>query len=75
MFDIYPADTPHCAGSTCAFIGRKGRDVLFALRRGIALQLEIDESRAYPVRLVWPLWNIDAMLDDFAVRRAGPGLP
>jgi len=68
-------DMSHCAVNTCLFSGQESHDILNVMRRGTALHLEIDEGRGDPARLVWPLWNIETILDDFAAQRAKRGLP
>lgn len=70
-----PIDVSDCATNTCRFSGEDGRAILAAWRQGSALELVIDEGRDVPAQLSWPLGNINAILDDFAVQRAKRGLP
>jgi hypothetical protein len=70
-----PIDVSGCDTNTCRFSGERGRAILEAWRKGSKLHLEIDEGRAEPARLSWPLENMEIILGDFAAQRAARQLP
>ncbi len=70
-----PLDVSGCRSNTCIFTGDAGRAVLTAWRKGTTLDLELDEGRDALAKLSWPLGNINAILDDFAVQRRARNLP
>ncbi len=68
-------DLSDCPGNTCRFVGTAGVDVLAVLKGGTALELKIDEDRAEPAVLTWPLGSMADVLDDFAAQRRARNLP
>ena len=70
-----PLDTSDCRSNTCRRSGPAGREMLEVWRKGSALELVIDEGRSEPAISVWPLSNINAILDDFAAQRQARNLP
>ena len=68
-------DMSQCQSNTCRFSGEAGRAILNTWRNGSALHLAIEEDRAQPAKLVWPLANINTILDDFAAQRRRFDLP
>ncbi|WP_371228271.1 hypothetical protein [Roseovarius sp. 2305UL8-3] len=71
----WPVDIAHCAGSTCRISGDPARALLDSWAKGKVINLEIEEGRAQPAKLSWPLDDITTMLDDFATQRAARNLP
>lgn len=72
---LIPIDVSECPTNTCRFSGDAGRAVLLAWRSGTELLLEIEEGRGAKEQRVWPLGNINAILDNLAVQRQVRGLP
>lgn len=68
-------DLSDCPKNTCRFNGNQGREILKHWRNGSTLRFEIDEGRGVPSVLNWPLQNMDAILDDFAIQRRSRELP
>lgn len=68
-------DVSGCRSNTCVFSGEAGRTILQSWRRGSSMHLKIDEGRAEPVELAWPLGEMDALLDDLGRQRAERDLP
>jgi len=70
-----PLDVSDCRSNTCRFNGAAAQAILDSWRRGSFLRLEIDEGRAATAKLVWPLDEMTALLDDFERQRAARELP